>query len=283
MQDSEKKEIQSKLAEFVTKNKSQEKAAKKLKVSGALLSAIKNNNWDSIAESKWIAIGKQVGFSRKMDWKVLKTEGYLEIQTILTDAKEMSSMFAFTLPAGGGKNESIKQFESKNEHVYIIDCSEYFNKKGFLYKILEAMNEDTNGTVAQMMDRIVEKILEKELPLIIFNECDKLRDEILYFLISFYNEMEDMCGIALTATPYFKKRIEDGVKKMKKGYAELYSRCGANIIEVDEVTEEEGIEICRINGMSNSIQGREAYNKSKGDLRRLKRLVMAYQKEEGLI
>ncbi len=72
----------------------------------------------------------------------------------------------------------------------------------------------------------------KESPLIVLDEADKLSDQVLYFFISLYKQLEDHCGIILTATSYLRARIEKGLRLNRKGYAEIFSRIGRKFVEL---------------------------------------------------
>jgi DNA transposition AAA+ family ATPase len=279
MTEIQKKEIQLLLNSYIAKQPSQAKAARMLRVADGTLIAIRKGDWEKISDQMWRSIGKQVGYSQKEEWKVIPTRAFNEILTILDDAQETSCMFAFTAQEGAGKDTAIKHYASDNPNVYVINCSEYYNRKRFLSKILAQMGKDNTGTVSEMMDQIIEAVLKQEKPLLIFNEADKLSDQILYFLISFYNEMENKCAIVLTATDYLAKRIQRGKTQRRKGYAELYSRVGRKIIPIEATTRTEIKEICEANGISDPEKISYIYNEYEGDLRRVSRLVYRFKKQ----
>lgn len=58
-----------------------------------------------------------------------------------------------------------------------------------------------------MMDDIVDTLKRKDAPLIILDEADKLTDQVLYFFISLYNQLEGHCGIILTATSFLQNAL----------------------------------------------------------------------------
>lgn len=279
MNTQQKTEVQKLLVNFITKHNSQAKAARLLKVSEAILIGIKKGDWDNISDDMWRKIGKQVGLSKRDEWRIVPTQGFNEILTILEDAQETNSMFALTAQEGAGKDTAIKYYAEHNCNVYVINCSEYFNRKRFLSKILTAMAKDSSGSVSEMMDIIIDTVLKQELPLLIFNEADKLNDQVLYFLISFYNELENRCGIVLTATGYLAKKIQRGRSLRRKGYAELYSRIGRKLIEIETTTKTDIKNICEANGVKDPEFISYIYNEYEGDLRRVYRLVYRWKKK----
>ena len=80
-------------------------------------------------------------------------------------------------------------------------------------------------------------------PLIIFDELDKVKDDLLYFLITLYNRLEDQCGMVACGTEYLRKRIRAGYKHGDKGFEELYSRFGGRFINGPKVKHEEAVSI----------------------------------------
>ena len=50
-------------------------------------------------------------------------------------------------------------------------------------------------TIGDMMHSVVYELKKKDKPLIIMDEADKLSDQVMYFFITMYNELEELCGI----------------------------------------------------------------------------------------
>ena len=133
-------------------------------------------------------------------------------------------------------------------------------------------------TVSDMMDNIVDTLKRKEQPLIVLDEADKLSDQVLYFFISLYNQLEDQCGIMLTATSNLKARIERGLRLNRKGYAEIYSRIGRKFVELPLPNSEDVAAVCVANGVSDTKAINRVIDEADGDLRRVKRSVWAMMK-----
>jgi Cdc6-like AAA superfamily ATPase len=275
MNDAMKKEIQMLLKTFIEQYPSQAKAVDKLQgVSEATVINIRRADWESISDEMWRKVGKQVGFSNKGKWQMVETAAAKKLINYLDDAREFSNVFAITADTGSGKSFISEWYENKRENVYMISCSEYFNRKTFLQQILQKMGKGNTGyNVPEMMDLIMETVLRKENPLFIFDEFDKVSDSILYFFITLYNRLEGNVGMAMLATDYLAKRINRGKKNNKKGYAEIFSRIGRRFITLQAPTEKEVFEIAKANGVTDPTDLHSIYNESEGDLRRVKRGV----------
>jgi Cdc6-like AAA superfamily ATPase len=273
MTDSQKKEIQMLLKTFIEQYNSQAKAVNALKnVSEATIINIRRGDWESISDDMWRNVGKQVGFSGKGKWQLVETKAAQTLINFFDDAREFSNVFAITASPGSGKSFIAEWYEQKRQNVYLISCSEYFNRKVFLQQILSKMGKVNTGlNVPEMMELIIETSLKKEIPLLILDEFDKVPDSILYFFITLYNKLEGNMGIVMMATDHLAKRIMRGRKMNKKGYSEIYSRIGRRFMLLPDVEEKEVFEICKANGVSDPQDLHSIYNECDGDLRRVKR------------
>ncbi len=251
MQKEQKQQICERLRAYCDQKGSQNKAANSLNgVSSATISKALSGQWDTIADEMWRTIAAQIG-GKAEGWQVVNTKAYECMTFTLTNAQTDSLVLAVTGDAGSGKTEAVKNYAAGHANAYHLTCSEYWNRRTFMGKLLKCMGVSVSGTtVGEMMDDIVDTLKRKDTPLIVLDEADKLTDQVLYFFISLYNQLEGHCGIILTATSFLQKRIERGVRLNRKGYAEIYSRIGRKFVKLPMLN-------------------------SEGDLRRVKRSVWA--------
>lgn len=276
MTQEEKKQISEQLRAYCEQKGSQNKAATALKVSGATVSKILAGNWETIADEMWRGIAGAVGRQPIMGWQLVPTRAYNAMTFALENAQRDSLVMAVIGSAGSGKTEAVRNYTAAGRNVYHLVCSEYWNRRTFMAKVLQTMGVAYSGnTVADMMDAIVDTLKRKESPLIVLDEADKLSDQVLYFFISLYNQLEDRCGIILTATHYLKARIEKGLRLNRKGYAEIYSRIGRKFVELPLHNSEDVAAVCVANGVSDSKAINAIIDEADGDLRRVKRSVWA--------
>jgi len=276
--DFKKQSIKKALKTYVERYESQNKAANSLKgVSAGTVSQVLNNNWELIKAEMWRNIASQIDWAKE-EWKVVETTDFKIFNHLLSDAQENSNVFAVTGEAGTGKSCITKLYVKNNKNAYLIQCNEFWNRKYFLAELLTAMGRDYSGlTVAEMMMEAISVLKKKDAPLIILDEADKLSDQVLYFFITLYNQLEDHCGIVLCATDHLSKRIRKGLKLNKKGYKEIYSRIGRKFIELRGVDYSDVVQICVSNGVEDKKAIREIFNDCDGDLRRVKRKIHAYK------
>ena len=276
----EKQQTQARLAEYVEQKGSQNKAARSLnEVSAATVSQILSGNWDLISDDMWRNVAHQVGLERH-PWNVAPTRGYAKMTQILTDAQDNALVLAVVGDAGCGKTEAIKTYTAANRNVYHLCCSEYWNRKHFLTELLRSLGIEATGTVTEMMFDAIQALKKKDAPLVILDEADKLSDQVLYFFISIYNQLEDHCGILLCATDYLEKRIKRGVRNSRKGYREIYSRVGRKFIGLPLANTKDVMAICNANGVTDRSDIARIAEEADGDLRRVKRLVWSIKTQQ---
>lgn len=276
MKKTEKQAIAEKLQAYVESKESQNKAAKTLKgVSPATVSQVLNGNWELISEDMWRTIATQIGYDARK-WAVVQTEGYNEMYEVLSDAQENALVFAVIGDAGCGKSQAIKVYGERNRNTLVLSCSEYWNRKQFLVELLRSLGVDAAGcTVVDMMADAVHQLKRREGVLLVLDEADKLSDQILYFFITLYNQLEDHIGIVLCATQHLEKRITKGVRNNRKGYREIYSRIARKFVQMPVVNASDIAAVCMANGITDKKTINEIVDDSDCDLRRVKRLVFA--------
>lgn len=268
-------EIQRLLKIYISQYPSQSAAVKKLKsVSEATVIQILKDNWDLISVEMWTRVGKQVGWNAKGDWTMVDTKDYDKVCRFLADAQAEQNVYAICAPEGSGKTSSVRHYASTYQQVFHVVCAEYFNMKYLLRKMLEAMSiESASMTVPEMMETVVDAVNRMSNVLFVWDEFDKLKDPVIYFFITLYNELEDKCGMVVMGTPFLEARIKKGVRLNKKGFREIYSRIGRKYIYLNGTSKAEVKAICEANGIADPADIAEAFNDYEGDLRRLKKKI----------
>lgn len=284
MENNEKKQIKEELEAYCTRFDSQNKAAKSLKgVSSATVTQVLKENWELISDEMWRNIASQIRPTTR-EWVAVQTDNYKLLTNLLEDAREYSNVFAVCGDAGTGKSFTIRRFAEENKRVHVLQCNEYWNRKMFMQELLTTMGKDHNGyTVGEMMSEVVQGLKKEERPLIVMDEADKLTDQVMYFFITLYNQLEEHCGIVMCATDHLEKRIRRGLKLNKKGYKEIYSRIGRKFVELEGVTTTDIVSICVNNGVDDRKAIREVVEESEFDLRRVKRKIHAIKQRSASI
>lgn len=276
MNATEKQNISNHVRQYVDRFGSQNKAANSLKgISPATISQMLNNNWDLISDEMWRNVAAQTNY-RVSDWVEVETRDYRLLNNLLRDAQDNANVFAITGESGTGKTLTIRRYAELNKQAYSLQCAEYWNRKMFLSELLAAIGRDSSGmNVAEMMHEVVRVLKVQQRPLIILDEADKLTDQVLYFFITLYNQLEGHCGIVMCATDHLAKRIRRGLKLNKKGYKEIYSRIARRFIELQGPGSSDIAQICSANGIDDRKLIKEVFEDAEGDLRRVRRKIHA--------
>jgi DNA transposition AAA+ family ATPase len=264
------------LERFIVKKGSQNQVAAGMPgVSAAMLSQMKNHNWENISDDMWRKVSKYVGVTSS-GWNYAETRNSSDLKLFFNDSQQFSLVMAITGKAGAGKSETAKKYEAENKNAFLLSCNEYWDKRWFLRELLAKMGKEHSGlTLPEMMHKAVLLLKSLESPIIILDEADKLADNVLLFFITLYNELENHCGIVLMATHFLEKRIKRGVAMEKKGYREIYSRVGLRFIELESTSYSDVEKICKANGIEDPSIIRTISKDCDGDVRRVRRLVFS--------
>lgn len=268
-------------AQYVHKVGGLNKAANKLQgISSAYLSHIINGKWEKISDEAFRNLENQVGGNTGDNWRLAETTNYKRLTAYYADAQAHSQVYGIVVDAGASKTYTATDYADKHDNVILLKCAEFWNQRQFLKQILKSMGKSTDGyTASDLMDSVIANLQRMERPIIIIDEADKLKDQVLYFFISLYNELEGKCAIVMQATHFLRIRIKNGVERQKKGYREILSRVGGKFIELKDPNQKDVRMVCEANGVHDSLEITRIWNESMGDLRRVKRLVHAYRQK----
>ena len=275
----EKEMIRVRLGEYCEMKGSQKRAATSLVgVSPATVTQIVTGKWELINEKMWRSIAAQIGV-KQTRWNIVETRNYKALSDIFSDAQENALVLAVCGEAGTGKSLTAAHYGAENPNVYVLACSEYWNRKTFLRELLRVMGKNPAGdTGGDMVDDVVMALKRRENPLIILDEADKLSDQVMFFFITFYNKLEDYCGIVLMATDYLEKKVRRGLRLNKKGYKEIYSRIGRRFVAMPGLSATDISDVCRANGVEGLREIETVKKDCEGDLRRVKRKCHAFNR-----
>lgn len=267
-----------KLAALVSRKGSQEKAAKSLKgVSSASISLILSGRGGEVRERMWQNIATQLEVSN--EWQKADTVQYRQLSQLLDDAQEDHLVMSVVAPAGTGKTFTSKSYEEDNKEVYRLACSEFWSKNDFIDELLRSLGENGLGySKKERINKAIEAIRRKQQPLLVFDEFDKLNDNVWFFFITLYNELEGKCGMVLLSTDSIEVRIKRGLRLNKRGYNEFWSRLGRRCVKLSAVDYEDIKAVCEANGESRASVIEDIVRDSEGDLRRVTRRLYGTKK-----
>ena len=250
MKREEREKIAARLREYVERYPSQSHAAASLGIAAGTLSAMLNGKWDVISEKMWSQVSAAIGGVLD-DWCVVETTNYIEITTAMADAQATKNVLWIVGEAGCGKTTAAKHYAMNNKEVYYILCSEDVKRGDFIREIARVVGVKTAGyTITQSWQLIMDALIQVDAPLLVFDEADKLTDNVFAYFVSLYNKLEDHAGIIFLSTDYIEKRIRLGLQHEKRGYKEIFSRIGRKYYYLDPASTSDVALICKANGVT---------------------------------
>lgn len=286
MNDTTKKNIADRLAERLKakgtdgKPLGQKAFGAQHRISGGTINYVLNGKWALIADKMWQKLSAAVGFHTS-DWKPAETRDFRAITGFCAVAQADGISLAISHEPGSGKTFALKQYEAAHPDVYYLQCADFWSKRYFLQEVYRSLGQDPGEmTCVELSVSIVEQLRQRHSPLIIIDEVDKLRDNVLMFFIELYNKLNGICGFVLVGAPYFKDQLENGARRNKRGYREVYSRIGRRFMELRGANRKDVAAICSANAMHDSDAIAELWAEVAGeavvDLRRVEREVQKY-------
>ena len=276
----DKQKVIKALGELVERKGSQDKAAKSLKgVSSATISLILSGRGEEVRERMWQNLATQLEIGN--EWVIADTLQTMQLRALLEDAQSESLVMSVVAPAGTGKTQTSKLYESENKEVYRLACSEYWTKNDFVDELLRSLGESGLGyTKRERMSKAIEALRRKNSPLIVFDEFDKLSDNVWFFFITLYNELEGKCGMVLLSTDSIEVRIKRGLRLNKRGYNEFWSRLGRKCVKLAGVGYEDIEAVCQANGVEDTALIEDIARDCEGDLRRVVRRIFSERRKK---
>lgn len=253
MKSNEKTAIIEALKKYIARYPSQARAAESLKgVSAATLSQMLNGKHDNISAEMWRSVASQVVASTTgTGWQIVETGAFKEVNMALADAQDYRRVRWIVGEAGCGKTTAATAYANNNREVFKVLCDEDMRKGDFVREIARVMGFKTKGMrIRDILNASIDRLMEMESPLLIFDEGDKLNDNVFHYFINIYNRLEGSCGIVFMSTSYIEQRIERGVNGNRKGYNEIYSRIGRKFFELEPTSPEDVIALCQANGLT---------------------------------
>lgn len=251
-----KKEIRDLLAAYCERYGSRNSAAMSLNnVSASTVSSILNGKWENISDDMWKSVRRQVtDSSNAADWQIVETPTFVDVTFCLKNAQDGRGVTWLTAPAGSGKTTAAEVYRAENKDVIYVLCDEDMKKSDFANELGRAagMRINTQKRAREKIMQVIDFIHEMDNPLVIFDEGDKLSDNILNYFITIYNHLRGKAGIVFLSTNYMQRRMELGLRYNRKGYQELESRIGRKFYESETPGGNDVHAICRANGITDT-------------------------------
>lgn len=196
---------------------------------------------DAICRKVW-----QVVSPKPMEGLV-DTSDFRAVINACMSAQTHKYMIGVTGDTGMGKTTAIKAFGAR-ENVFYFYLDNTISTRAFLQGLLREMAVDFTGSVSDMLEMAANELNQLENPVLIVDECGKLRDHMILMLHSLRDRTKENCGIVLAGMPDFRNKLIAKANKQVTGYSEFYRRVnlwenleGLSKKEISYVLEQNGI------------------------------------------
>lgn len=202
---------------------SQRKLARKLDISEAQLSNVRNRLWDKVSDAMWNKIRASLGMGTA-EWKLINTTNYALIHELCTEAQSNQQMVGIVGAAGFGKTRALSAYARSNRNVGYVLCDFLMTQKTFLEAVATAFAIETGGTRIEIMERICIRMNEMGGALLILDDLGKVSDQIYKIIQLFYDRTEGNAGIVVAGVHSLRNYLEKCAHRDKVGFRELLSR-----------------------------------------------------------
>ncbi len=253
---------------------SQNKLAKYLGVAPATLTNIFRNMHNKVSDMMWKQIRRKVEQNGKKQLKLVDTPSYTKALDTLKDCHQNALWMWGCADSGHGKSRVTSAYAAENKNVFLIQIRSNWTLKKYLEVLTSVMGIYRQGArQEQLMEQVSDHLISIDNPMIIVDEANKCRNDILRWHIDLYNDVCGECAIFFASTWAMQTRIDEGLSKNTDGYEEFFSRIGKKLVPLINNDLDDYTLIADANGMTDAEEIKAAFELGAGDLRRLERVV----------
>ncbi len=273
--------IANELSTYISTFTSQNRAAASLDISPATIISIKKGAYENISEEMWLKIASRIGHNTDGS-RLVMTSAVKDLLLCMEDTRAMREFVWAISPAGSGKTMAAKHIR-RDPNTYYVLCDESMTRREFAVAFAQALGLRVriHDNSRAIILNVINHLRGAKDVLIVFDEADKLPDNIINYFIAIYNYLEDMqgvqtIGVLFISTDYIERRMKYGLQYNKRGYQELWSRLGSKFYVVDSNTAYDIEQICISRGIVNKRDIDKIIieaDSTGGDLRRVSRKI----------
>ena len=170
--------------------------AKRLKLSAAIYSQIKNGKIDKVlSDTQWLVIAHQLGVQvNDNGWKVARTQVYTEIEDNLLYCKTYSKSMILVDDCGIGKTFCARHIVKQQKNAFYTDCSQAKTKQQFIRLLAKTIGVDDTGRYVDVKAAIKMCLLYLEQPLVVLDEAGDLDYNAFLELKELWNATQGECA-----------------------------------------------------------------------------------------
>jgi DNA transposition AAA+ family ATPase len=274
----EKDAIRGSLQAYCAKYPSQNRATGSLKgVSAGTVSTLLSGRYENISDEMFRNIASQVGGGSTDGWQIVETNPYRYFRFVLEDAQQDHRVTWVISNSGCGKSTVAELYAKEHKEVFYILCNDHTPRIGFVHEIARIIGvRSKEHTLSGLWDLIIDRIIQMDSPLIIFDEANSPTEQVFSYFKTLYNLLFGKCGIVFLSTDQIKERMSKGLRRNRPNYQEIYSRINRKFYEVGNNDANDVYAICVDNGVRNKADIGKVISEAKScdfDLRRVRAVI----------
>lgn len=200
-------------------------------------SMLKNGKFDAIKQTSWLRLVKHFNTASVSTWKIAFTHAYTAMMAKLRFCQSAGNWSLLCDHAGFGKSlPAVKFTEENKQSVIYIDCSFCSSKSAFITELAKRFSLEKTGTYEKLWSDATDELLLLDNPLLILDEFGDVSDAVIPLMKGLYNkaDMDDRVavGCMCIGADNLRRKFEDGIRRKKPGYAELWSRFGGKFTDL---------------------------------------------------
>jgi transcriptional regulator with XRE-family HTH domain len=269
---------------------SQAKVAIQSGVNKTTITWIFNGQWEnySISDQKWIEVARWCQYDFDSDvWKIdREVKNFKRFYKMCNHAHLNQRMKMISDKQGRCKSTALETYRNDNRaNAFYLECDDTMIKSEFLNRLAELLGvkDSLSTSIAGKLNTVCEAILKVKKPIILLDEWNELPSGSKRLIKTLWNKTEGRCAFVICGGMNLKKDMENGVKRAKQSYQEIYSRGGGTILTgVKNETDDASIKrntteitrVCQANGLTNPHSIAKIINNFTGDWRVVHEMVI---------
>jgi len=238
--------------------RSQNKLAEGSKVNVAYVSRIREGLFTTDVSGREATIG-DASFHRLADFLDVKFEGSLywpnlrntqRIERICRKAQRKAIRYIIDGPTGQSKTFSLEKYSKRNNYVCYVKLTQNMTAHNLVDSIMQALNIHGNIRGIHAKLEAIRKVVVRSGYLIVFDEAEVVKPGI-YAVIKDVSDFIHgkagmiICGFGLIA------KLDRLAQRERAGFPQLRRRFFGNIEFLGSVSEQEIVEVCVAEGITN--------------------------------
>lgn len=207
----------------------QSRHANYLGINTSVYSRMKSGETDRLlSDGEWVRLALKLNVQLlELSWKVAKTATFRTITGQLQVCMNNAVGGIFCDDSNLGKTFAGKEFARHYANVAFVDCSGVKTWSKLIRAIARAFGFNTNGSLTEIRQGVIDGVLALEHPLIILDEAGDLSDSAILELKGLWNSLEYLCGWYMMGANGLRVKMERKMNWNKVGYEELFNRLGS--------------------------------------------------------